>query len=126
MKDLIKGVAYIAAVLIVVSGARYMIGAVITNEQVRQVEQRANDPKSESIISEADAKATFMESCDTDEFSGSNFDQRNYCSCIYDKLVEHHGVNWLIQVGLNDTPEEMQTKMQPEVNFCLQAQGIEA
>lgn len=109
-----------------IAGTRYVIDAIMVKEQVNTVAERADDRKSEPVISIAEGKASWMEGCDTGEYSGPNFDQTVYCGCAFDKLVEHHGLNWVINVGLNDTEEEAQAKITPETTACFDEQIAES
>lgn len=120
MKTIISILVFVGAF----AGVRYLVEAVVTNEQVRQVNNRANDPKSEPVVSAADVRSEFMKGCDTGEYSGANFDQSAYCGCVYDKIEAQYGVNYIIKSGLNDSSEDMQTKFAPQINQCLAEQGI--
>jgi hypothetical protein len=106
-------------------GVAYMVGAVQTQQQVTEISQRADNPKSESVINKADAKTEWMKACDTGEFDGANFDQNAYCACTFEKVVQNHGLNKIAQLALNGSDQELETLMQDEINYCLGQQGVE-
>ena len=81
--------------------------------------------KDEPIVSEAEAKQSFIQACDTGEFTGANFDQAAYCECAWQALRVDYSVNQIAKTGLNSTPEQIEAFMQPYANQCLAEQGIE-
>ena len=115
-----KKILIVIAALIAVP---YLIGAVITREEVRQIENSANNPKSTPAISIDTGKQEFMRTCDDDSLNGAAFDQTSYCGCVFDTIVAEKGINWLANQGLNSSEAELATAMQPYVDRCVAKQA---
>lgn len=115
-----KTLASILIFVVVAAGARYLVGAVITQEQVRQVEQRASDPKSQPVVSEETIRAEFMSTCDVGSTPG--LDQTEYCTCTFEILVEEKGINWMINLGLKGTDAEIEAVVMPVAERCVNEQ----
>lgn len=120
MKTLISILVIVGAF----AGFRYMAGAVVTNEQVRQVNNRASDPKSESVVERAVFYKEFMAGCDDGTLDGAKFDQTTYCNCAFDSMEEKYGLNYMTQSALNDSEEQMLAKFNAEFEGCLKQQGV--
>ncbi len=117
-----KLIKIVLIVFVVFGVSSYLINAVITTEQVRQIENGANNPKSASPISAADGKREFMRTCDDNSLDGAGFDQTSYCGCVYDSIVAEKGINWLANQGLNSSESELSAAIQPYVDRCIAIQ----
>ncbi len=126
MKDNFKILLTIAIIFLVIpAGFRYAVDAVQTKEKVRQIEQRADDPNSKSVIDPIAAKKEWMSSCDDNTLDGANFDQTTYCTCTFDLIVKEKGLNWVANMGLNGTEAEIRAAVEPYANQCLEQQNVE-
>lgn len=106
--------------------AFWSVGYIVDSVQVKREVEKINDVSSSEVISRAEGKIEFMEGCDTGIYSGPAFDQTRYCGCVYDKLVEKHGVNGLLRIVLNESEEEIQSIMADEVSLCLAEQNVDS
>lgn len=125
MKDNFKTILIVVMLLSAPYAVRYAIDAVQTREQVRQIEQRADDPTSKSVLDPTAAKEEWMQGCDTGEYTGANFNQTTYCGCTFDLLVQEKGLNWVANMGLNGTDAEIKAAVEPYANRCLDQQNVE-
>lgn len=125
MKSWITTALVILAVIAIPKAVTYMIGAVQTQQQVTQINQRAEDKKSEPVISSSEAKAEWMTGCDTESLGGATFNQTEYCGCTFDRLEKRYGVNKLLQLFLNSSEQEIENLITPDANTCMAEQGIE-
>jgi hypothetical protein len=125
MNSNLKTVLIVIALLSAPYAVRYAIDAVQTKEQVRQIEQRADDPTSESVIDPVAAKEEWMSSCDDGTLNGANFSQTTYCGCTFDLIVQEKGLNWVANIGLNGTEAEIKAAIEPFANRCLDQQNVE-
>lgn len=113
-----KVIIAIAAIIII----PYLIGAVITREEVRQIENGANNPKSAAGISSESAKTSFMSGCDDGSLNTAEFNQTTYCGCMYDTMAAEKGINWIADLGLNKTEAEASAAMTPYAERCIAIQ----
>lgn len=125
MNNNLKTVLIVIALLSAPYAVRYAIDAVQTKEQVRQIEQRADDPTSKSVIDPVAAKEEWMSSCDDSTLNGANFNQTTYCGCTFDLIVQEKGLNWIANIGLNGTEAEIKAAVEPYANRCLDQQNVE-
>lgn len=108
----------IAVVLFGAFGVGYIIDAVLTKEAVRKIENRANNPTSQPIITDAEARAEFVNGC---VIEGVGIDGvQIYCTCMYDELRQIYSVNQLINLALNSSEAELESIMAPHVDGCVQ------
>lgn len=70
-------------------------------------------------------KQEYIKACDTGEYTGEQFDQREYCECTYNRIIDKYSEQELARDGLNMTSEQMLTKYRTEYMGCIRAQGIE-
>ena len=115
MKNIGTTIISVIAVLALMAGTRYVIGAVQTQNEVNQISNAAQSRTSEPLIPVADARAEFMSGCD----DGSFYLQTEYCGCTWTQLVQAYGVNALMNDGLTLSASEMEAKYQTQVNYCL-------
>lgn len=114
----------IAVVLFGAFGVGYIIDAVLTKEAVREIKNRANNPTSQPVITDAEAKQEFVYGCTT---TAQGIDGANvYCVCLYDELREVYSVNQLLNISLNKSEAELEEFMTPYANRCMyQTWGVE-
>lgn len=126
MKNNLKTVLVVIALLSVPYVVRYAIDAVQTKEQVRQIEQRADDPNSKPLMDVAEGRKEWMSGCDDGTLNGANFNQTTYCGCAYDLMVQEKGLNWIANTGLNSTDAEMKEAFRPYSEQCVNQQNVES
>ena len=110
MRNITTYIGIVLAFLVV----SYLFTAVRTDLTVRDINNRANDPTSEPIISEAEARKEFMIGCDTDEI----YLQGAYCGCVYERIVKAYGVNKFLSDTLQ-YGDGITTIYEKEINYCL-------
>lgn len=115
MKNVPKIVLVIVAFVVI----RYIAGAVMTDIQVRQIKNGANDKNSKVAMSVPEARKFFNEGCDPTPMNSNEFNQTTYCNCVFDSLVETYGINWIANMGLTKTEAELQTAFKKPSDICI-------
>lgn len=112
MKDKIIGIIIVLAMFY---GGAYLVDAVITREEVRDITNRANDERAgvkvEEKYNRSDAKSEWMSGCN----DGTNTE---YCSCGFDEIVNATSVNILLDNALSMSENELVNWMKPYIEKC--------
>ena len=115
MKDVPKYIIVIGFFILV----RFLAGAVMTDIQVRQIRNGANDKNSKIAMSVPEARKSWNEGCDPTPTVGGAFNQTTYCNCVFDSLVDTYGINWIANMGLTKTQTELQTAFKEPSDACI-------
>lgn len=127
MKNLPKPLYYFLVVMIAIfamAAGRYVARSVYTQYQLDQATNQANNPNSEPVISEQFVKEQVMAGCMQIDISSPTFNQRAYCECSYNQIVQVKGVNWILANGLKAEEPDVQAQLRPFAEKCLLEQGI--
>jgi len=92
-----------------------LVGYLLEAIQTKQYVDSLSNTNTSSVLSESEAKASFMEGCNTNEFTK----QSEYCECTYEQIRNNTSINQLINDGLTLTNEQMQVKYENEISYCL-------
>lgn len=115
MKNVITAVAVIAAILVSGLVGQYIVESIQTKMEVDEIGRRAEDKASEPLLPVAEARAEFMQGCDTGDYTL----QSEYCGCVWTELVTDYGVNQIMNDGLTLTAQQLESKYDKQINYCI-------
>lgn len=127
MSNLPKPLYYLVIIVIGLGsyfGGRFLVQALFTQYNINQAVSKADDPNSTPVISNEEARKEFDSGCLAVNYSGANFDQGKYCTCVFDSLVQAKGLNWMIKAGLNADDPAIQGEILPYATQCVRQQNI--
>lgn len=108
MKQVLKTIGWIVLVYLVIVG----IGTVATSYNSQSVDNKQ-------------AKTSFMEGCDTGQYSGARFNQTSFCECTWTEITNVFGVEEVAKDGLNLTEDQILDKYESYAKSCMRQQGVE-
>ena len=118
MNKTLKTILIVIAILLSARLGAYLVRAVTVERQVNEI-----TTGSTTLYAE-DFKQGFMEGCLEVDFSGSGFDQKQFCGCMYDEIVADKGIQWAVKAGLNSNDPEYQSFFENYATVCLGRQNI--
>lgn len=127
MSNLPKPLYYLVIIVIGLGsyfGGRFIVESLITQYQLNQATSRADNANSEPVVPVEEARNQFDQGCLNVDFSGLQFDQRQYCVCVFNALEQSKGVNWIIKAGLNIDDPEVMNVLTPVTTDCLRQQNL--
>lgn len=118
-----KKVAFIALKIVVIVAVIYASGYIYQAIQTqRQVDSLDSD---KPVITVEYAKEELMNGCMEESFQANGFNQRQYCQCMADEVLQDYSVNEVMKMGLEKDNESLIRKLEPYAKQCLRLQGIE-
>ena len=114
-KSLRIAIAIVAAIIGWALGS-YLVRAITLERQVSDL--------SNTSINTEDYRKNFMEGCVEVDFSGSGFNQTQYCACMYDEMVTDRGIEWFIKAVLNNEEPQYKIEIENYATLCLSNQGL--
>lgn len=113
-------VLIVIGTLIGIAVGNYMYRAISLERQVSSL----SNPTTAPLMSEKEALDEFMAGCMGVDLSGNSFDQKQYCECMVDSLLEDKGVNETIRLGLNVDDPAVMAELETYATTCLARQNI--
>lgn len=117
---ILKVLVLVASALIGMALANYLYRAISVERQVSSL----SNPITAPIITEKEARDSVMQGCMAVDLSGSSFNQKQYCECMVDSLLEEKGVNETIRLGLNVDDPAVMAELETYATTCLARQNI--
>lgn len=115
-----KIIAIVVAAIIGIGIGEYMYRAISVERQVSSLSNPATAP----LITEQEARDSVMQGCMAVDLSGYSFDQKAYCQCMVDNLIQDKGVNETIRLGLNVNDPAVERELETYASTCLARQDI--
>ena len=127
MNNLPKPLYYLVVIAIGLGayfGGRYIMQAVLVKRDIDKAYSRSTNPSSAPVVSIDELRKEFNTGCLAVDYSGTQFDQNKYCTCIFDALEKEKGANWIITAGLNANDQNVQNEILPYATECIRQQNI--
>ena len=117
---ILKVLVLVTSALIGMALANYLYRAISVERQVSSLSNPATAP----LITEQEARDSVMQGCMAVDLSGYSFDQKAYCQCMIDSLIQDKGVNETIRLGLNVNDPVVEKELETYATTCLARQDI--
>lgn len=117
---ILRIIVTVVAVILSFSAGSYLVRAITVERQVSSLNDKATAP----LITEQEARDSVMQGCMAVDLSGYSFDQKTYCQCMIDNLIEDKGVNETIRLGLNVNDPAVEAELGNYASTCLARQDI--